>query len=58
MIQREQGSVPEAMCNGRHATPRQHVEIIEVLKHENRAAAEQAMKRHMEETKSRLLDRF
>jgi DNA-binding GntR family transcriptional regulator len=39
-------------------TPRQHMETIEALKHRDRAKAEQAMKRHMEETKSRLLDRF
>ena len=39
-------------------TPRQHMEIIEALKHGDRAKAEHAMKRHMEETKSRLLDRF
>ena len=42
----------------RHVTPRQHMEIVEALKHRDRAMAEQAMKRHMEETKSRLLDRF
>jgi DNA-binding GntR family transcriptional regulator len=42
----------------RSVTPRQHMEIIEALKHRDRAKAEQAMKRHMEETKSRLLDRF
>jgi DNA-binding GntR family transcriptional regulator len=42
----------------RFVEPRQHVEIIEALKHRDRAEAEQAMKRHMEETKSRLLDRF
>ena len=39
-------------------TPRQHLEIVEALKHGDRAKAEQAMKRHMVETKSRLLDRF
>lgn len=39
-------------------TPQQHLEIIEALKQRDRAKAEQAMKRHMEETKSRLLDRF
>jgi DNA-binding GntR family transcriptional regulator len=44
--------------DNRFVEPRQHVEIIEVLKHENRAAAEQAMKRHMAETRSRVLDRF
>jgi DNA-binding GntR family transcriptional regulator len=38
--------------------PRQHEEIIEALKHGDRAKAEQAMKRHVEETKSRLLHRF
>lgn len=38
--------------------PRQHMEIIEALKQGDRAKAEQAMKGHMEETKSRLLDRF
>ena len=42
----------------RSVTPRQHMEIIEALKHRDRAKAEQAMKRHVEETKSRLLDRF
>jgi DNA-binding GntR family transcriptional regulator len=42
----------------RSVPPRQHLEIIEALKHRGRARAEQAMKRHMEETKSRLLDRF
>jgi len=42
----------------RLVTPRQHMEIVEALKHRDRAKAEQAMKRHMEETKSRLLDRF
>jgi DNA-binding GntR family transcriptional regulator len=42
----------------RSVTPRQHLEIVEALKHGDRAEAEQAMKRHMEETKSRLLDRF
>jgi DNA-binding GntR family transcriptional regulator len=42
----------------RIVTPRQHMEIVEALKHGDRATAEQAMKRHMEKTKSRLLDRF
>ena len=42
----------------RFVEPRQHMEIIEALKHRDRAEAELAMKRHMEETKSRLLDRF
>ena len=42
----------------RSVTPRQHMEIIEALKNRDRAKAEQAMKRHMEKTKSRLLDRF
>ena len=42
----------------RFVEPRQHVEIIEALKQGDRAKAEQAMKRHIEETKSRLLDRF
>jgi DNA-binding GntR family transcriptional regulator len=42
----------------RFVEPQQHMEIIEALKHRDRAKAEQAMKRHMEETKSRLLDRF
>jgi DNA-binding GntR family transcriptional regulator len=42
----------------RFVTPQQHLEIIEALKHRDRAKAEQAMKRHMEGTKSRLLDRF
>ena len=39
-------------------TPRQHMEILEAVKHRDRARAELAMKRHMEQTKSRLLDRF
>ena len=38
--------------------PQQHKDIIEALKHRDRAKAQQAMKRHVEETKSRLLDRF
>jgi DNA-binding GntR family transcriptional regulator len=42
----------------RFVEPRQHMEIIEALKRRDRAEAEQAMKRHLEETKSRLLDRF
>jgi DNA-binding GntR family transcriptional regulator len=42
----------------RLVTPRQHMEIIEALKHGDRAGAEQAMRRHMEETKSLVLDRF
>lgn len=42
----------------RSVTPRQDMEIVEALQHGDRAEAEQAMKRHMEETKSRLLDRF
>jgi DNA-binding GntR family transcriptional regulator len=42
----------------RFVTPTQHVEIVEALKRGDRAEAEQAMKRHMEQTKSRLLDRF
>ncbi len=42
----------------RPATPRQHMEIVEALKHGDRATAEQAMKRHLEETKSLVLDRF
>jgi DNA-binding GntR family transcriptional regulator len=42
----------------RSVEPRQHKEIIEALTHRDRAKAEQAMKRHVEETKSRLLDRF
>jgi DNA-binding GntR family transcriptional regulator len=42
----------------RFVEPRQHMEIIEALKQRDRAKAEQAMKRHVEETKSRLLDRF
>lgn len=42
----------------RFVEPRQHEEIIEALKHGDRAKAEQAMKRHVEETKSRLLHRF
>jgi DNA-binding GntR family transcriptional regulator len=44
--------------DSRFMTPQQHLEIIEALKHRDRAEAEQAMKRHMEETKSGLLDRF
>lgn len=42
----------------RFVEPQQHMEIIEALKLRDRAKAEQAMKRHIEETKSRLLDRF
>ena len=42
----------------RFVTPQQHLEIIEALKQRERAKAEQAMKRHMEETKSGQLDRF
>lgn len=42
----------------RFVEPQQHIEIIEALKRRDRAEAEQAMKRHLEETKSRLLDRF
>jgi DNA-binding GntR family transcriptional regulator len=42
----------------RFVEPRQHEEIIEALKQGDRAKAEQAMTRHVEETKSRLLDRF
>ncbi len=42
----------------RSVEPRQHMGIIEALKHGDRAEAEQAMRRHMEETKSRLLHRF
>jgi DNA-binding GntR family transcriptional regulator len=42
----------------RLVTPRQHMEIVETLKQGDRARAEQAMKRHMEETKSLVLDRF
>jgi DNA-binding GntR family transcriptional regulator len=38
--------------------PRQHMETIEAPKQGDRAMAEQATKGHMEETKSRLLDRF
>ena len=42
----------------RFVTPQQHLEIIEAIKLRDRAKAEQAMKKHMEETKSSLLDRF
>jgi DNA-binding GntR family transcriptional regulator len=42
----------------RIATPRQHMEIVEALKHGDRVQAEESMKRHMEETKSLVLDRF
>ena len=42
----------------RFVEPRQHMEIIEALKHGDRARAEQAMRIHMEQTKLRLLDRF
>jgi DNA-binding GntR family transcriptional regulator len=42
----------------RLVTPRQHMEIVEALKQGDRGRAEQAMKRHMEETKSLVLDRF
>lgn len=38
--------------------PQQHIDIIEALKHRDRAKAQQAMKRHVEETRSRVLDRF
>lgn len=38
--------------------PQQHVDIIEALKHRDRAKAQQAMKRHVEETRSRVLHRF
>lgn len=44
--------------DSRFVTPQQHLEIIEALKLRDRAKAEQAMKRHIEETKSGLLDRF
>jgi len=44
--------------DSRFVTPQQHLEVIEALKHRDRAKAEQAMKKHMAETKSRLLDRF
>jgi DNA-binding GntR family transcriptional regulator len=44
--------------NPRFVTPQQHLEIIEALKHKDRAKTEQAMKKHMEDTKSSLLDRF
>jgi DNA-binding GntR family transcriptional regulator len=39
-------------------TPHQHLEILEALQQRDRSRAEQRMKSHMEETKSRLLDRF
>ncbi len=42
----------------RFVTPQHHLEIIEALKLRDRTKAEQAMKRHMEGTKSSLLDRF
>jgi DNA-binding GntR family transcriptional regulator len=42
----------------RFVEPQQHKEIIEALKQRDRAKAEQAMTRHLEQTKSRLLDRF
>jgi DNA-binding GntR family transcriptional regulator len=42
----------------RFVESRQHMEIIDAMKHRDRAKAEQAMKRHIEETKSRLVDRF
>lgn len=42
----------------RPATPRQHMKIVEALKNGDRASARQTMKRHMEETKSHVLDRF
>ena len=38
--------------------PQQHMDVIEALKHRDRAKAQQAMKRHVEETRSRVLDRF
>jgi len=42
----------------RFVEPQQHKEIIEALKQRDRAKAEQAMTRHLEQTKYRLLDRF
>jgi DNA-binding GntR family transcriptional regulator len=42
----------------RLVTPRQHMGIVEALEQGDKARAEQAMKRHMEETKSLVLDRF
>jgi len=42
----------------RFVEPQHHMEIIEMLKRGDRAEAEEAMRRHVEETKSRLLDRF
>jgi DNA-binding GntR family transcriptional regulator len=42
----------------RFVEPQQHKEIIEALKQRDRAKTERAMKRHIEQTKFRLLDRF
>ena len=38
--------------------PRQHAEILDALKRRDRRDAQQAMRKHLEETKSRILDRF
>jgi DNA-binding GntR family transcriptional regulator len=42
----------------RFVEPRQHMEIIEALKQRDRTKAEQAMTKHVEQTKSRLMNRF
>jgi len=42
----------------RFVEPQHHMEIIEALQRGDRAAAAGAMRRHVEETKARLLDRF
>ena len=42
----------------RFVEPQHHMEIIETLQRGDRAEAAEAMRRHVEETKSRLLDRF
>jgi DNA-binding GntR family transcriptional regulator len=38
--------------------PRDHVGIIETLEKRDKAAAQTAMRQHLEETKVRLMDRF
>jgi DNA-binding GntR family transcriptional regulator len=38
--------------------PQQHTELLDALKRRDRAAAQEAMRRHLEETKARILGRF
>jgi len=40
------------------ADPLQHMQMLESLKQRDRAAAQEAMRQHLEETRSRLLNRF